>query len=143
MSLFETNRLIGYLAKMAGWPILIVGDIILDEYLTGRAERLSREAPIPVLEFIGRELIPGGAANPAVNMARLGSQPTQIGVIGNDEAGIQLRKALSERGIDPSGLVPLADRPTTTKTRIVAQMGLRFPQQVARIDRLDRRPISA
>jgi len=116
--------------------------VILDEYLYGRAERLSREAPVPVLEFTARELIPGGAANPAANVARFDSRPTQIGVVGADEPGERLADALRERGIDSSGLVIDTNRPTTTKTRIMAQMGLRFPQQVARLDRIDRRPIN-
>src|SRR5271165_6886757 len=101
MASSEIDLLLSYLNRMAGWPILVIGDVILDEYLLGRAERLSREAPIPVLEFTGRDLIPGGAANPAVNIAKLGSYPTQIGVIGSDESGLQLRQTLSDHGIDP------------------------------------------
>lgn len=128
--------------KLAGHRILVVGDVILDEYLIGRAERLSREAPIPVLEFERSELIPGGAANPAANVAALGSTAIQVGVVGADANANVLRELLERRGIDPSGLIADADRPTTTKTRIMAQMGLRFPQQVARIDRIDRRPIN-
>ncbi len=126
---------------LADHRVLIIGDVILDEYLYGRTDRLSREAPIPVLEFTRRELIPGGAANPAANVARLGSHPTQVGVVGKDEPGERLAHALTERGIDAAGLVTDVTRPTTTKTRIMAQMGLHFPQQVARLDRIDRRPI--
>lgn len=123
--------------------MLVIGDVILDEYLTGTATRMSREAPIPVLEFESRILIPGGAANPAANIAALGSTGLQIGVIGVDEAGEQLRAALDSAGIDAAGLVTDPERPTTVKTRIMAHMGLRFPQQVARMDRLSRAPISA
>ncbi|MBX3085303.1 MAG: ribokinase [Anaerolineae bacterium] len=134
----NADALLPLVDRLAGKQILVVGDVILDEYLIGRAERLSREAPIPVLEFERRELIPGGAANPAVNVARLGSKAIQVGVIGADENGTLLTELLEARGINTQGLVSDPERPTTTKTRIMAQMGLRFPQQVARIDRIDR-----
>lgn len=122
--------------------MLVIGDVILDEYLTGTATRLSREAPIPVLEFESRELIPGGAANPAANIVALGSQALQIGIVGSDAEATALRQVLQVRGIDTSALVTDGGRPTTVKTRVMAHMGLRFPQQVARLDRIDRRPLS-
>lgn len=133
--------LIGLIDRFAGRAALVVGDVILDEYLIGRAARLSREAPIPVVELERREVIPGGAANPAANLAALGCRVTQIGVIGADPNGETLRGLLAGRGIDPGGLVVDSGRPTITKTRIMAQMGLRYPQQVARLDRLDRSPV--
>jgi rfaE bifunctional protein kinase chain/domain len=138
----KTMNLLPLVDKLVGYRILVVGDVILDEYLIGRAERLSREAPIPVLEFERSELIPGGAANPSANITALGSTAIQVGVVGDDANAMVLRELLQERGIDPSGLIADAERPTTTKTRIMAQMGLRFPQQLARIDRIDRRPIN-
>ncbi len=138
----EVHPLLSLINKLSGYRILVVGDVILDEYLTGRTDRLSREAPIPVLEFERREFIPGGAANPAANIAALGSTAVQVGVIGDDPNAAALREMLQARRIDPAGLVIDPGRPTTTKTRIMAQMGLRFPQQVARIDHIDRRPIS-
>lgn len=122
--------------------MLVIGDVILDEYLIGRTTRLSREAPVPVLEFEARQLIPGGAANPAANIVALGSSATQIGVIGSDTEATALRQVLQARGIDISALVVDGGRPTTVKTRVMAQMGLRFPQQVARLDKLSREPIS-
>lgn len=131
-----------WIPSLAGRRVLVVGDVILDEYLTGTATRLSREAPIPVLEFESRRHIPGGAANPAANIAALGSTAVQIGVIGADAAGEHLRTVLANAKIDPAGLIIDPDRPTTVKTRIMAHMGLRFPQQVARMDVLSRAPIS-
>lgn len=138
----NSRELIRRIPQLAGKRILVIGDLILDEYLTGRAMRMSREAPIPVLEYESRRLIPGGAANPAANIAALGAEAIQIGVIGADEYGQQLRDELELRGIDAAGLVTDAERATTVKTRIMAQMGLRFPQQVARLDRIDRSPLS-
>ena len=137
----DKSKLLQSLPKLTGRHILVVGDIFLDEYISGRATRLSREAPIPVLEFTGRRYLPGGAANPANNIVALGSQAEQVGVIGQDEAGQTLLARLREAGIGTEGVVTDPSRPTTTKTRIVAQGSLRFPQQLARIDRLDRRPL--
>ena len=128
--------------KLANQRVLVIGDIILDEYLIGKATRMSREAPIPVLEFEAKRLIPGGAANPAANIAALGSQAIQVGVIGDDPAGEQLQQILGDHNIITAGIVCEPGRPTTVKTRIMAQMGLRFPQQVARLDTLSREPIA-
>jgi rfaE bifunctional protein kinase chain/domain len=132
-----------WIARLAGKRVLVVGDVFLDEYLTGRAARLSREAPVPVLEFESRQHIPGGAGNPAANIVGLGGAAAQIGVIGADAAADTLRGVLSTRGIDTSGLVTDPQRPTTVKMRLMAHMGLRFPQQLARLDTLSRQAISA
>ena len=138
-----TDYLTTLIPKLANHRVLVIGDVILDEYLTGKATRMSREAPVPVLEFEDRRLIPGGASNPAANISALGSHALQAGVIGTDDFANQLRNLLTEYGIDISGFITDSARPTTVKTRIMAQMGLRFPQQVARLDRLSRQPISA
>ncbi|MBE0691231.1 MAG: ribokinase, partial [Anaerolineae bacterium] len=129
--------------KLEDCRILVIGDAFLDEYLIGKATRMSREAPVPVLEFEERRLIPGGAANPAANIVSLGGHAALVSVIGADAEATTLRQVLQARGIETDALVVDATRPTTVKTRIMAQMGLRFPQQVARLDRLSRDPISA
>jgi rfaE bifunctional protein kinase chain/domain len=139
----KSTHLANIIPNLAGCRVMVVGDVILDEYITGWATRMSREAPIPVLEFQKQEHIPGGAANPSMNIAALGSSAVQIGVVGQDADGDTLRKILQSRGIDTSGLVVDPSRPTTCKTRVMAQMGLRFPQQVARIDKIDRTAIRA
>lgn len=136
------ERLASLIPKLAGLRILIVGDVILDEYLYGSATRMSREAPVPVLEFTERRLIAGGAANPAANITALGSAAVQISVTGKDAPAQQLKHILEGVGIETGALIADATRPTTVKTRIMAQMGLRFPQQVARIDTLSREPIN-
>jgi len=128
-------------SRLSGSHILVVGDLFLDEYIEGRATRLSREAPVPVLEFERRVYLPGGGANPARNIVALDGLATQVGVIGDDVAGQQLLTELSDAGIDAAGIVVDPGRPTTTKTRIISRSSLRFPQQLARVDRLDRRPI--
>ena len=138
----DKAKLVKLVPSLADRRVLVVGDVFLDEYLVGRATRLSREAPIPVLEFARRFTVPGGAANPAHNVVALGGVARQVGVVGDDEAGHALRVELVQAGIDVEGLVADASRPTTTKTRIVAEGSLRFPQQLARIDRVERRPIA-
>jgi D-glycero-beta-D-manno-heptose-7-phosphate kinase len=136
------EHLLKLIPKLAGQQVIVLGDVILDEYLIGRATRLSREAPVPVLEFEERRLIPGGAANPAVNIVALGSQAIQMGIIGADAEGEALRHVLQTRQIGVHALLVEEGRPTTVKTRIMAHMGLRFPQQVARLDKVEREPIN-
>lgn len=130
-----------WVTQLANHAVMVVGDVILDEYLIGTAERMSREAPIPVIELRERRHIVGGAANPSVNITRLGSSARQVGLIGQDASGEQLRALLAQEGILTDALLPLADRPTTLKTRVLAQTGLRFPQQIARVDTITRTPL--
>lgn len=136
------QELLQLIPRLADHHILVVGDLFLDEYVVGQATRLSREAPIPVLEFMGRFYVPGGAANPAHNICALGGRATVVGLVGRDADGEQLLAELRAVGINPAGVVADSSRPTTTKTRIMAHGSLRFPQQVARIDRVDRRAIN-
>lgn len=121
--------------------VLVVGDVVLDEYIYGRATRLSREAPIPVLEWERRVMIPGGAANPAHNIAALGAKAILGGAVGDDPEGRQLLDLLTSAGVEPRCVLTDPARPTTVKTRVVAEGLLRFPQQVARIDRVPRKEI--
>lgn len=122
------------LDRAIGRRVAVVGDVFLDAYLVGHPERLSREGPVPVLAFERRFCLPGGGANPARNLAALGAEAVQIGVVGADDTAAELRRVLAAAGIDGGGLVVDPARPTTLKTRIVAT-GLSVPQQVARIDR--------
>lgn len=136
------KRLHTILNQIQQTNIAVIGDVILDEYLIGTTTRLSREAPVPVLEFASRKLIAGGAGNPSANLSALGAKVYQIGVVGDDEFAESLRHILRDQNMDITGIITDSSRPTTVKTRIMAQMGLRFPQQVARLDRLSRQPIS-
>jgi len=137
----DKDALLQALPRLRDRCILVLGDLFLDEYIVGQATRLSREAPVPVLEFNRRFFLPGGAANPAHNISALGSTAHQIGVIGDDEAGHRLANRLRQAGIVTGGLVTDASRPTTTKTRLVAEGSLVFPQQLARIDQVERHPL--
>jgi len=131
------------LARFTRLCVLVIGDAILDEYIIGQADRLSREAPIPVLEVQERRAIPGGAANPAVNAAALGAKAALFGVVGTDEPSQRLSAALTAHGVDSGGLIPDSDRGTTVKTRIMARIGNTFPQQVARLDNIGRGALPA
>jgi rfaE bifunctional protein kinase chain/domain len=135
------NRLNLIVSAFAHQRLVVVGDVFLDDYLIGQPERLSREAPIPILAYKARRQIPGGGANPAMNAAALGAQVSQVGVVGDDPEAAALRQLLSDSKIDVSGLITDATRTTLTKTRLVAEGELRFPQQVARIDKGSRLPL--
>lgn len=140
--MIDQAALLNAIPQLVGHHILVVGDLFLDEYLIGQAARLSREAPIPVLEFEEQRRMPGGGANPSVNVTALGGHVIQVGVVGDDDAGRALVTLLDAVGIGVEGVVVDPSRSTTIKTRIVARGSLRFPQQIARIDRVDRRPLS-
>lgn len=116
--------------------ILVVGDIILDHYIWGLVERISPEAPVPVVEVKRESYTFGGAANVAANIISLGGRATIAGVVGDDHYGKVLASLLSEKGIDTSGLIT-GKRPTTVKTRVIAHN-----QQVVRFDREDSRGLS-
>lgn len=137
------DNIIALLPRMAGKKVLVVGDLCLDEYIVGRAQRLSREAPVPILEFERRFCIPGAAANPALNIASLGGVALMVGTVGEDESGVTLRQSLGKLGIDTSGVIVDPSRPTTVKMRVLAEVSLRFPQQIIRVDKQERRPLSS
>jgi D-glycero-beta-D-manno-heptose-7-phosphate kinase len=124
------------LSAFHGRRIVVVGDAVLDEHVVGRATRLSREAPVPVLELVERSWRPGAATNAATNVAALGGRPVMVGVVGTDDPGRRLRAELDRANVDASGLVEAADRTTAIKTRILATHASAHPQQVARIDDL-------
>jgi D-beta-D-heptose 7-phosphate kinase/D-beta-D-heptose 1-phosphate adenosyltransferase len=126
------------LERFKSLRILVVGDLMVDEYLWGRVTRISPEAPIPVVEVTKEESKPGGAANVGRNMLTLGAKVAFSGVVGRDEAGRRLVEGLREIGGNTEGVLEDASRPTTIKTRVIAQH-----QQVVRIDREKALPLSA
>jgi rfaE bifunctional protein kinase chain/domain len=126
------------LAAFAGRRILVLGDVMLDEYIWGDVRRISPEAPVPVVEMRRRTYVPGGASNTAANVAALGGRAQLLGVVGKDHQAIQLRDVLTRSGIDSAGLVDDAQRVTTIKSRIVAHS-----QQVVRLDCEQREPLSS
>src|SRR4030043_1519446 len=123
--------------KFKNQKVLVVGDLMLDEYIQGEVNRISPEAPIPILDVREISYVPGGAANTANNLKALGSQVLLIGVIGPEDKGAILEKILAQKGIDVSGLIVDPERKTTVKSRVVAKN-----QQMIRIDSENRDPIS-
>ena len=118
-------------------PILVVGDLMLDRFVWGRVERISPEAPVPVVEVVKETVHLGGAANVAYNLAVLKARPLLVGVVGSDEAGDRLVEELHRQEISSEGIVRDKGRSTTIKTRIIAHN-----QQVCRTDREDKTPLS-
>ena len=123
-------------ARFSGRRILVLGDLMLDRYLWGRVERISPEAPVPVVEIERESFTLGGAGNVAANLRSLGAQAVLAGVVGSDADGETLRRTLGERGVDTRLVIADPERPTTVKTRIIAHS-----QQVVRADRESRADI--
>ncbi len=109
--------------------VLIIGDVMLDSYIWGTVERVSPEAPVPVVSVRKRDVRLGGAANVALNIQALGAKPILCALIGDDDAGKKLLQTLNERGITDEGIVISTERPTTIKTRVIASH-----QHVVRVD---------
>jgi D-beta-D-heptose 7-phosphate kinase/D-beta-D-heptose 1-phosphate adenosyltransferase len=116
--------------------LLVIGDLMLDEYVSGDARRVCPEAPVPVVEVTRRWFAPGGAANAAANAAALGGRRVLGGVTGDDLAASELARVARAAGIDPSGFVRDASRPTTTKLRVLAR-----GQQAIRVDTESKTPL--
>jgi D-glycero-beta-D-manno-heptose-7-phosphate kinase len=121
--------------KFASRTIVVIGDLITDEYLFGKPIRISREAPVLILSFSEREVLLGGAANAAHNVHALGARVVPIGVIGHDAAGEELMTLFRGAGISTDGIVTENGRTTPVKTRIMAGGYQATRQQVVRLDR--------
>jgi D-glycero-beta-D-manno-heptose-7-phosphate kinase len=115
--------------------ILVVGDLTLDEFLTGAVERLSREAPVLILRHEQTQQVPGGGANAIYNLAKLGAKVIAVGLVGDDLQGEALKAIFVKAGIDTSGIFTDRSRPTVTKTRISAHARQSVTQQIVRVDR--------
>jgi len=127
---FDPSALRALVARLAGRRVLVLGDLMLDRYLWGRVDRISPEAPVPVVEIERETLALGGAGNVAANLQKLGVEPVLVGIAGDDDDGERLMDILRGRGVATAGVVRATDRPTTVKTRIIAHA-----QQVVRADR--------
>ncbi len=128
------TRLIELIENLPPARVLLVGDLMIDKYLYGNVERLSPEAPVPVLHHEREELRLGGAGNVAACLAALGAKVRVVGVVGEDQAGRQVREMLAACGADASDVIGVADRPTCCKMRLVGYAQHKNPQQMIRID---------
>jgi len=125
-----SEELLNVLPKLANGKILVVGDLILDEYIWSKVNRISPEAPVPVADVVSTMCVPGGAGNVACNIKALGGEVYLVGVIGKDKAGEEFLEKLKKMGIGAQGIVVDKNRPTTLKSRIIAHH-----QHVVRVDR--------
>jgi rfaE bifunctional protein kinase chain/domain len=125
-----------------GMKVLVAGDLILDEYICGTTDRVSREAPVVIVRYDESTWSPGGAANAATNVSALGGRALAAGVTGRDDTGKRLGAMLRSSGVDTSGIVAAAGRMTTSKTRVLAGDFHAQRQQIVRIDRETRAALS-
>lgn len=125
--------LLSLLERIQSLPVLVVGDIILDRYIWGKVERISPEAPVPVVEVRRTEDRLGGAGNVVRNLRNLNAKVTLCGYVGDDDEGQTVLKLLESDGVSRDGILIDRERPTCLKTRVIAH-----PQQIVRIDREDR-----
>src|SRR3989442_7850466 len=123
--------------EFAGKRIVVLGDVMLDEFIWGRVRRISPEAPVPIVEVDRQTLALGGAGNVVSNLVALGASPTPIGVLGADPDAQRLRRAFSDLEVRTDRFVVDSSRPTTVKTRIIAHS-----QQVVPTDHDSRPSIS-
>ncbi|MBI6546391.1 MAG: bifunctional hydroxymethylpyrimidine kinase/phosphomethylpyrimidine kinase [Cyanobacteria bacterium NC_groundwater_1444_Ag_S-0.65um_54_12] len=130
------------LSRMNGARILVLGDLIADEFLLGEVERISREAPVLILRHCATNLMPGGAANAAANITALRGKAEMLGIVGKDPTGRQLLTFLEGIRVTTRCVVLDPTRPTTTKTRISASSSQLVAQQIVRVDRLVRDDIA-
>ncbi len=130
MASFNYSRLKNLVTGFNRAKVLVVGDLILDEFIWGKVSRISPEAPVPVVWVDSENFMPGGASNVAANIRSLGGEVWLVGAVGNDHRGEVLRSLLKEKGVHCDGVLTDDSRPTTQKTRIIAQH-----QQVVRVDR--------
>ncbi|HEV2883073.1 MAG TPA: PfkB family carbohydrate kinase [Pyrinomonadaceae bacterium] len=128
------ERLTNLVREFAKRRVLVVGDLVADQFLYGEISRVSREAPVLILRHERTETVPGGAANCAVNLASLGAQATVFGMVGADAAGDALLERLRAAGVDCEMVVRAPEVRTTTKVRILAGQAHSMRQQVIRVD---------
>ncbi|PID60187.1 D-glycero-beta-D-manno-heptose-7-phosphate kinase [candidate division KSB3 bacterium] len=136
-SMIQRARLQGLTERFHEAAVLVIGDVMIDEYIWGKVSRISPEAPVPILDMVSESQKLGGSANVVNNLYALGGKPYLCSVIGDDTTGIQLREALQTLGVNTDTLLVDSTRPTTRKTRLIAHH-----QQVARLDRECRDAIS-
>ncbi len=134
--------LLSILEKFPRQRIVLLGDLVADEFVYGEIARVSREAPVLILKQREKQIIPGGGANAANNLRDLGAQVTPVGVLGTDEAGTALLRYFQEKEIATSGIVRLRGHLTPTKSRILGSLTHWQRQQIVRVDREPPQPLA-
>ncbi|MBD3224391.1 MAG: D-glycero-beta-D-manno-heptose-7-phosphate kinase [Caldithrix sp.] len=126
----QLNKLNTILNDLQGKRVVVLGDLMIDEYLWGKVRRLSPEAPVPIVALEKEALRFGGAANVALNLQTLGVKPVLLGLVGEDRMGDNFFNLLQQNHLSHDGIITASDRPTTVKTRIIGET-----QHLARVDR--------
>lgn len=132
MAGLTTERATEILTGIESVRVLVVGDLMIDRYVSGSVDRISPEAPVPVVLVEEERAAIGGAGNVAANVSALGAECVVVGCVGDDDGGRTMREALDRLGVSVAGVVTASDRPTTVKTRVISRM-----QQIVRFDRED------
>ena len=135
--MIHIDNLRSLMHRFADTAVLVIGDVMIDEYIWGKVTRISPEAPVPILDVVSESQRLGGAANVIHNLHALGGTPLLCSVIGDDSTGETLTEALRAIGVNTDGVMIVPNRPTTIKTRVIAHH-----QQVARLDRESREEIT-
>lgn len=138
----DSSQLLALIAALRGRTVAVVGDVVADEFVYGRVARVSREAPVLILEYDSTEILPGAGGNAANNVAALGGRAALASVVGRDDPAARLVRTLHRR-VDARTLVRAAGRQTMVKTRILAGGIHSAKQQVVRIDRGVRQQVTA
>lgn len=133
----KRERVAEILRGFNGCRLIVLGDLMLDEFIWGEVRRISPEAPVPVVEVRRETILPGGAGNVVSNLIELGATAIPVGIVGDDDGGARMRDLFRARGAATESILTVPSRPTTRKTRIVAHS-----QQMVRADREDRSPIT-
>ena len=131
----DRTVLLGIIDRFPRQRIIMLGDLVADEYVYGEIARVSREAPVLILKQREKQVTPGGGANAANNLAELGARVSLAGVVGDDEAGEALLRYFQQKGVSTRHVLRLAGCPTPTKSRILGALSHWQPQQIVRIDR--------
>jgi D-glycero-beta-D-manno-heptose-7-phosphate kinase len=141
MSAADRSRLLGLIGRFAGLPIILLGDLVADEFVLGQIDRVSREAPVLILKEHEKKIVPGGGANAANNLADLGIELTLVGAAGEDEAGEKLIDYFRAKGVATGNVIRPTGYRTPTKSRILGALGHGRPQQIVRVDREPAAPL--
>lgn len=137
------KSLLKIINNLQNHKMMVIGDMVADVYLEGKISRISREAPVLILEHTAEKVVPGGASNVVHNAATLSGSIHAVGVVGNDFAGQELARILQDKTVDTAGLIVDTSRPTITKTRVMAGGQATVRQQVVRIDKENKQPLNA
>ena len=135
--------LLNLIKQLQHRKIMVIGDMVADVYLEGKIARISREAPVLILEHTAETVVPGGASNAVHNTATLGGCVYAVGVVGEDFAGQELARILQSKTVETAGLILDTSRPTITKTRVMAGGQATVRQQIVRIDKENKQALTA